>query len=317
MLDVLMIGETDWANTGFRFSRCLRLLGLDVLMIKANYHPFMYPEQGIVHPQFMGLPSSLPSIEELIDSAKVIHFVGSVALKDMPIIKGKKYVVQHGGSIYRENHKEINDYFNSFCDAAIIQCPDLLGLGAKNEHLIYYPVDTDFIQPVYERKSEKVIIGHFPSNPSVKGTEKIEGVIKRLQDSDLKDKFEYRTGGRVSWIKNLKRMSECDIIIETLQPEINGKKYGEWGNTALEAAALGRHVLTNTGNKYIYEREYGDSPSIGVVNTENELYDKLKVTIPTPFYLSYGRNARYWVEKHHSMQSTAKRLSEKVYGGLL
>lgn len=316
MLDVLMIADHDWANTGFRFSRCLRMLGLDVLMIKANYHPFMYPEQALVHPEFLGLKGDFPSIAELIDSAKVVHFVASTSI-NMPPITGKKYVVQHGGSIYRENHRDINEYFNQFCDAAIIQCPDLLGLGANNEHLIYYPVDTDFIQPVYERKSEKVIIGHFPSNPSVKGTEKIEGVIRKLKNSDLGDKFEYvGSTEQVSWIKNLKRMAECDIIIETLQPELNGKKYGEWGNTALEAAALGKVVITN-GSKGSYQHEYGTTLMLNTVSGEDQLDETVSYFVESKLTPQHREQTRKWVVDNHSMQATADRLWEKVYKGLL
>lgn len=315
-LDVLLIGDYDWANTGFRFSRCLRMLGLNALMIKANPHPFMYPEQAIVHPAFSGIEDPrYPKIEEMVAGAKVVHFIGSTAVAGFRKRPGQKVVVQHGGSIYRENHEQINSHFNEYADAAIIQCPDLLGLGAKNEHLIYYPVDTDFIQPDYRRRDEKkLIIGHFPSNPSVKGTKLIEDVIFDLRNSPLGEKFKYVGDSRqVSWIDNLKRMRECDVIIETVNPSLNGKTYGEWGNTALEAAALGKIVITNTHSKKVYEEQYLDDLPFLVANTEEQLKKQLDKILTDLDVNAEQTMTRWWVEKHHSMKATAERIWEKVY----
>ena len=52
--------------------------------------------------------------------------------------KDKKVVMQHGGTTYRMGADLCNEPFNSFVDAHIIQFPSILGLGAKNEHLIYF-----------------------------------------------------------------------------------------------------------------------------------------------------------------------------------
>ena len=322
MRDALLIGEYDWANTGFRFSRCMRLMGMDVLMIKSHHHPFMYPEQAIVHPEFMGLEGELPSIADLIDSSKVIHFIGSVAI-NTPTIIGKKYVVQHGGTIYRENHAEINQHFNGFCDAAIIQCPDLLNLGAKNEMLIYYPVDTELIQPVYRGQSDVVLIGHFPSNPAVKGTKQIVEIIKELEADDLvKDKFKYigtrDSDNPVSWWDNIRRMGTCDILIETLQSKLAGRNYGEWGNTALEAAALGKVVITNSIHQEHYHNEYGDC-ALEIANTREELKETLKkwILVSDLIRLEKRKQTRDWAHKKHGMRATGERIMEKVYRGLL
>ena len=67
----------------------------------------------------------------------------------------------------------------------------MLGLGAKNEHWIYYPVDTDYLKADYKTPN-KLVIGHFPSNPDVKGTEAITRVISKLEkDPKYSKRFEY------------------------------------------------------------------------------------------------------------------------------
>jgi hypothetical protein len=292
------------------------MLGLNALMIKANPHPFMYPEQAIVHPSFMGVDDPrYPRIEDMVAGAKVVHFIGSTAVAGFLKREGQHVVVQHGGTIYRESHGQINDHFNQYADAAIIQCPDLLGLGAKNEHLIYYPVDTEFIQPDYKRRAEKLIIGHFPSNPDVKGTKLIEDVIFSLRNSPLGEKFRYVGDCRqVSWVDNLKRMRECDVIIETCNTTLNGNKYGEWGNTALEASALGKVVITNSLSEDIYMKEYG-SCTLRIANDAEQLEKTLTNVIGySDDVLQAAKvTSRQWVELKHSMKATSERIWHKVY----
>lgn len=324
MLDALLIAQHDWANTGFRFSRCMRMVGINALMIKAEYHAFMYPEQAIVHPGLNGLQADMPSVPELMDSAKVIHLIASSRV-DAPPIPGKKYVVQHGGSIYRFKHYEINNYFNKFCDAAIIQCPDLLGLGAHNETLIYYPVDTELIQPVYDEQSDRLLIGHFPSNPKTKGTEQIVKVIEELEaDPIVRDKFEYiglrnaKEPVHTAWVNNLRRIAACDIVIETLNEELNDKPYGEWGNTALEAAASGKIVITNSIHKHHYDAEYGDC-ALEIANTREVLKETIRKWILTSHLarLEKRKQTRDWAHKKHGMRATGERILQNVYGRLL
>ena len=316
-LHSLMLTMDDWANTGFRFNKCLRMLGLEALMFKGALHPFLYPEQAMIHPNFKGLSEAgIPNLDEIAREADVLHFVASTLVDTGVLLRDKKVVMQHGGSIYRQKHEEINDQYNKFVDATIIQCPDLLGLGANNETLIYYPVDTDWIQPVYEPKADVPIIGHFPSNPEVKGTKLIVEAMDELEKSGLKFHFVCETN-RISWTENLKRMADCDIIIETCAPEQNGKKYGEWGNTALEAAALGKVVITNTLSEDVYRKEYGELPLL-IANDKDAIKEHIGYLLRLPDVLNQHKHVtRGWVETHHSMQATAKRLWERVYSKLL
>jgi hypothetical protein len=231
--------------------------------------------------------------------------------------KQKKMVVNHGGGNYRVHHEVLNKLYNESMDAAIIQMPDLLGLGAKNEHLIYFPVDTNFIKPVF-KVNDKPTIGHFSSQHTIKGSEAISDIV-----NEFKAKYDFRfvwtngqRGGVTPWTENLIRMSQCDVIIETFAMTAQGNKYGEWGNTALEAAALGKLVITNSLGYETYLEEYKvDYCPLLIANTEDQLKEHIEyvLTAPQATLDKHRREMRLWAEKYHSIPTTADRLWEKVY----
>tara|TARA_Y100000593_G_C4321206_1_gene343897 strand:- start:2025 stop:3107 length:1083 start_codon:yes stop_codon:yes gene_type:complete len=339
-LDVLMLTCNDWANTGYRFSKCLKMLGLNVKILKGRKHVFDYPEQASVIPELAGnnpmskMLYKYPVIIEIADfdnsivnflakKAKVIHFHATTFISNNWDLHNKHVVVQHGGTTYRLHPESANQLFNQFCDAAIIQCPDLLNLGANNEHLIYYPVDTDLIQPTFDKKDDKLIIGHFPSRPESKGTAGILNVITKLEsDPELRDKFKYIgtrevvTGnhGSLPWKEHLDRVSNCDVLIETLNLSFEGKVFGEWGNTAIESAALGKVVLTNSLTPDLYSEEYGDC-ALNLVNSEDELEKNLRrlILLDSKSLKQEKIKSREWVVNTHSMKATAIRLWERIY----
>jgi hypothetical protein len=100
--------------------------------------------------------------------------------------------------------------------------------------------------------------------------------------------------------------------------ESGGMPFGEWGNTALEAAALGKIVVTNSLNTDLYRAEYGDC-ALQIANTP----EALKETLQRLISLSDGEltqlklQSREWVENKHSMMPTGERMWDKVYRGLI
>jgi len=328
MFDVLMLMKDDNSNTGWRFFKCLQYLGLDVIALKGDMHPFYYPEQVPVHPVLAKLPNNHLMMEAfelgwLAKKAKVLHFIASKLIHPGVNLVEKKIVMQHGGGAYRANHDNINPHYNQVVDTTIIQMPDLLGHGANNEQWIYYPVDTEYLEPDFARHGKKLKIGHFPSLPLHKGTGKIIEIMKGLEDK-YGDRFEYvgvkdtSRSGLVMWNEGLNRVRECDIIIEAMEMKAQGQTYGEWGNTAIEAAALGKIVITHSLKKDLYKKEFG-SCALNIANDP----DTLKETLINILSLSDNeifemkRNTRAWVEEKHSIPVTAKRLWEKVYKDLL
>ena len=327
-IDVLFITHDDYSNTGYRFWQCARELGLNSVMVKGVRHPYDYPHQAPLHPSLRHRPHQnkpnaymAPGIESLIDSANVIHLLAS----QFPYCTARwdkhPVIIQHGGSAYRQYPEENNEFFNPFVDKTIIQCPDLLGHGAKNESLIYYPVDTNYIQPDFAKKgTDKIVVGHFPSNISsdVKGTNTIMRAIDELVIDGYPIKYIGPTGNKPwevwPWKKHLERLKQCDVIVETCNPKQGKKAYGEWGNAALEAAASGCVIVTNCIHQDIYEKEYGEL-GIHVANDPETLKDELvRLTGLSDSALMEEKKACHkWAETNHSIPATAERLWEKVY----
>lgn len=317
-IDVLFLCWDDNANTMYRFWQCAKYLGLNSVMFKGKPHAFGYPQQAPIHPSLTGRPISMspttipaPGIESLIDSAHVIHLGASTYPLAAINWKNKNVVVQHGGTVYRQQPDLCNAVFNQIAKTSIIQCPDLLGLGSINEQWIYYPVDTAKLKPDFSPKGDVPVIGHFPSNAKVKGTETIERVLSDLAHDGLK--FVYvGSSERVPWAENLKRMSQCDIIIEGCNESQDGKRYGEWGNTALEAAALGCAVITHCLSWDKYSEEFGDFGPYKA-NSAIELESAIRHILSGDNIQKTKRRCRKWVEKSHSIPVTANRLWDLVY----
>lgn len=331
-IDVLLLTKHDWANSGYRYMKSLESIGLKVIGLKGHEHQFKYPSrlkidnrlskkgkfhEDNVHPYFL----EVPELKEEMERAKVIYLVHGVFINSGIDFQKKNVVVQHGGHNRRDPEK-FNEIFNPIVSDTILQCPDLIDLGAKNEVLIYYPVDTNLLKPNYRSESEKVLIGHFPSNPETKGSCRILRVIDNLKrDPKIANKFIY-VGSKIKWKKlkygfakwedQLNRIEKSDIIIETLNLDLYGKKYGEWGNTALEASALGCAVITNSLTQDIYRKEYG-SCALNIANDENELERQLRKLINHGNLVQEKKKARDWVVKKHSIEVTGKRLWEKVF----
>lgn len=329
MMEVLMLTRADHANTGWRFAQCLKRLGLEVVCFKAQQHPFKYPIQMPVHKALANAkrtsvaPTVLnaPEMESWIKKAHVIHFHATTFIDTGADLKNKQVVVQHAGDNYRKNPEGANELFNPMADKTIIQYPSLMGLGAKDEELIYYPVDTSLLMPGVKSVNVGLVrIGHWPSSPARKGTAKILKAIDILEKHPAsKHRFIYigtnsvkKGKDIVSWIKHLDRIRACDILIERCQTDDG---HAEWANTALEAASLGKIVVTNTLSSELYQKEYGDRCPFFIANSVNDLVATLKtlVCLPKNKLLDLGMEARAWAVRNHSIQATAKRLWEKVY----
>jgi hypothetical protein len=333
MIDVLILTIDDNANTGWRTMKCLQRMGLKVLFFKGSMHPYYYPEQGMIHPELFKIAMKekghildpvvqVPLLKPVSDAAKCIHYIASRIIDTGTDPRTKKIVAQHGGRFYRTNHAIINQLLDPYIDASIVQMPDLMNLGAKNEHLIYFSVDTDYIKPSYETGCEKLIIGHYPSLSAEKGTSKIIRIIKRFgEDQETNDKFLYdgiekaEKEVQTIWFTQLERMARCDVIIDVCAETAQNRPYGEWGNTAFEAAALGKVVITNSHRVDMYEREYGCKPSMRIANTEEEVEKNLRelISLPKDKLLEEKQRAREWVVRNHSIDATSKRMWERVY----
>jgi len=293
-MNIILIAKHDWANLGYTFSECLKSIGINAVMVGKPLRIYRYPKSGL----------AFKHLEKYVYDADIIQFMHSQYI-ELPNLLNKKVFAFHGGDRYRHDYKIVNDIFNSIVYKSFIQTGDLIGLGAKNEVWMLPAVDTKNLFPDFKRVwHRKIVIGHFPSNSNVKGSEIINKAIARLKINDaVREKFEYRyLDNKVEWSEQINRILSCDIYIEQM-------KLGEWGVTALEAAALGRIVVTNFKSLNRYNKEYGKCGLV-VANDEFELENKLIELLNMDDFAidSLKHSSRKWVEKFHSYEAIGNRL---------
>ena len=352
MIDVLILTLEDNANTAWRYSKCLRMLGLNVMGFKGAIHPFYYPEQLPVHPslaewrvKWNGPKRALfmevidPEIKMLMKEARVIHYFHTYGFyyADMNFYN-KKIVCNHGGRIYRLYHDIWNKTVDPFIDANIIQTPDLLNFGATNEHYMMNPVQTNYLKPFYRDTSDDLRIAHFPSMAKKKGTTGIVDTIEKVRSKFPNRLQYYGTTGVAAgsdenppqyniWYHNIDRMKVADIYIDQISPTVTygGLRenktvpFGEFANAALEAASLGKIVIANSIGVNHYAEKYGELPMVQIANNMEELEEILNWLLsekPSKIH-ELQVKTREWVVRNHSMKAHAKRLWNEVYKHLM
>ena len=138
-------------------------------------------------------------------------------------------------------------------------------------------------------------------------------------NNSIINKFDYKYSAKtIAWNKNLQRMSNCDIYIDAFCPRLEKKRYGEWGIQALEAAALGKVVVTHFGMWRQYKKEYGGC-ALQYVNTQKELKQKLKnlIEMNNDEIQNLKIRTRKWVETHHSLKAVGMKLRKIIQKPIL
>lgn len=247
---VLNLSFNDHANMAHENANALRSIGVyceDWVIVP---HAFGYKTQGQeVFYKKVKRDFNKFDVIQLFHSDNNLYRL----IKDHP-----RVIVYHTGTKYRHNKDKLDLVFDG---RTIVtdQCEFLL----HNPNFIYLAPHTT-LKPV-EKHGSKLILGHFPSNPEVKGTKDIERML-----SPFVNDFDIRIDTtKVTHEENLKRVSECHIYVELFKPEINGNPYGCFGVSAFEATALGSLVITNNINRSAYEDVYGYPPFL-TPNTERE-----------------------------------------------
>lgn len=303
MKTVLNVCRDDWANFAHDNARALQAVGVDATAVKLNDHAFGYDSTAKV--------MTHAEIQERIREADVVQLFHSdttfLALcKDL----GKHTIVYHAGSAYRENYKELNRQFNPVVKRTVCALGELMKLGASRPVYIVGAIDTgdqpEILQP------RPYVFGHFPSNPQVKGTQRIAEMMAATQCTP--DMAQYRYSTRlIGNEQQRKRMQDCHVYIELHQPTLKGKPYGSFGITALEAAAMGKAVVTMNLTQDIYRKHYGDCALL-IANSEKEFITTVVRTIfSAPETLLVQRNnTRQWVVEKHSYVATGQYILKHI-----
>lgn len=302
----MLVAKHDYCNIGYTISKALNAAGCESTMYLQAHHRFGYPETGV----YYNNPSEL---KEIARKADVIQFLHSEYV-DLGISLSRKPVaVLHSGSWYRNYPDLVNDLFNPITRLTVIQTADLLGLGATNEFYRPGVVDTDLIQPDYRLNNPR-IVAHFPSS-AWKGSDIIQSVMAGKNAQFVSR--DYRQ--TIMWPDNLNEMRKCDIYFDALCLELDKfhtgvmKVYGEWGIQTLEAAALGKIVITHSllGQK-IYREQYGNC-ALWIANDKETIAKHLErlLAMTDDELLAERKKVRAWVEAKHSPQAAGETLKQK------
>ena len=222
-------------------------------------------------------------------------------------VPSDRYVVFHGGTRYRRDPEKFNNLFNDIVDVTLIQTADLLDRGAHNEHWVIPPVETDVLQPHYTDHIPR-LFGHFPktsrSIPDIKGTSVVEQV---LQETGVAYRLDTSL---VPWDVNMQRIREVDVYIEECAPPY------EFGMTSLEAAALGKVVVTDSRHQDLYIQRYTKDCPLMIANTKESLQKILTKIhmLHASDFREIQEQSRCWVEETHSLEAVGRRLQEILCG---
>jgi glycosyltransferase involved in cell wall biosynthesis len=290
---VLLICQRDWANHAYLMQECLRSVGIDAKAVTTHANKRTYIKQAY-------LCNSQFEVDIFFKDYDIIIFMHSQFISTTVDISKKKILVMHTGTTYRRRTKEILRMFNPIVDVSLT-AGDLYGKGCKNEKYIVVPIDITLIKPKLE-KNKKLVFAHYPSG--YKGGD----IICRVMEKFPEVSFNYDSTV-VPWDEQIKRMSECDVYIEDCKEKQYGRYRSGFGVTGLEAAALGKLLVSRVTYLDIYEKIIGKA---GVIVANNEI--ELKRIVKD--ILSWSDSAldqkrkkcREWIEKYHSFTAVGESL---------
>lgn len=296
-MKVVNVSSADWANFSFNFSQSLRSVGVDSYSYALSSHVFGYDKQSEV----VGV-NALKSLTKDADFIIVHHSCSEL----LPYLSDKKIIHYATGTKYRQGYEQLNKDFAGSV-ATFIALPEFQKL-TPDFHYIVGAVDTETITADYTIRGS---FGHFPSNPDVKGTSEILNIL-----SDAGVKYVASTD-RVPHAEQLARLNSCDVYIELLADYQGGKPYGSFGITALEAAALGKIVITqNNNDEGLYNEVYGFC-GLNFAKDKNKLKQHIQVlsNYQGDYLLGQMRVTREWILNCHSYKATGER-ALKILNGL-
>ena len=294
---ILNVSENDYANFAHNFSNALKAAGVCSFDICLASHPFRYVTQSKLVTRF-----DMVNYIKSADMVIVHHSHPQLFELAKNNCKGK-VIVTHTGTRYREGHQALDVLFKD-----TLALTDQTEFFSINPNLKYIVSPVDFeCSPLYDDGLVK--IGHYPSNPDVKGTAKIIEMM-----SDFRGKVDFKFSlKQVDHYFQLERMAKCDVYIELFKPELNGRPYGCFGVTALEAAAMGKIVVTNNLHQNVYRDAYGKCP-MTIANTEWAFKNIISTltTLSRQLIRMTQRETYEIMRENHSFEATGKRILKLI-----
>lgn len=303
-MKILNCCSSDWANFSHDNANALRSVGLNCMDVKFNKHEFGYDTESAI--------ASKATMLSLIMEHDVVQIMHSdLLMLDLCREFKGKLIVWHTGTAYRKNSDKLNAAFNPRVSLSICALGELMGKGAKNEVYMVGAIDVKKLQPGYVNR-DVCKIAHYPSNETIKGSDEIFIAASEIYHK-TDGAFDFvMSVEKVPYPEQLRRMDNCDVYIELFAPLQDGYGYGSWGITALEAAAMGKIVITCHTTVDVYEKSYKNRTPFFIANTKEELREQIeRVAKMGAFDLKTMQSAtRSWVARNHSYIATGNKWKE-------
>lgn len=274
----LNLSVSDFANMAHENANALRAVGTRCDDLCLLEHSFKYKSQSK-----LATANEIAKIARDYDVIQIFHT--SESLLKLVEKSGRRIIVYHTGTIYRQSPEKYNALFSKY-----IQLTDQTEFLTLGDMTYIAPHINHIAQP--KRPDGKLIVGHYPSNPEVKGTREIERMLQPFHND-----FEIRIDTKkVTHSQNIKRVQECHVYVELFAPTQNGRPYGCFGVSAFEAASLGCFVITNNIFPRVYENQYGccyfhianDKESFVRAFEELKGVDRNMLRTPAGFYINHN-----------------------------
>jgi len=302
-MKVLNVCRDDWANFSYDNSMALRSVGIDADAINVSAHAFSYDHQAKIEPD-------ISKICELIKDYDVIQFFHDNMVFFNQIksaCAGKKLIVYHTSSYYRKCYASIDNIMDIYADKAVCAMPEFME-RCKHPRKIYMvgAVDTEALKPSYSDVEFR--FAHYPSNPDVKGSTNIFNMMEQM---DIPYAVSYDI---VPADEQIERMRNCNVYIELFSMKDGmGSPYGNFGISALEAAALGKIVVTNCVHLEVYHKHYGFM-GLHITNTPPSFTDQIKILngLNPAAIKAKQIKTRKWVVDNHSYQASGQYMLKHI-----
>jgi len=326
---ILLYALKDYSGSFFKWAQAInRFTPYAARLVALGEHQYGYNVDLILSSDAKGRER----LGQLAEEADCIHIkdetgflTGSNGLpKDFFRGFGKPLIfTQYGG--YARKHKDDPAYvkfvLDSF-DARISMTPDLCFPWFRGE-FIPHSVDTEAINYGWV---DGPVVAHSPSTPARKGTVQFLAAVQMLQGKiDIHADLIHG----VSHQACIERKSKCNLFFDQAGRERSQKLgisdvIGWYGNSALEAAALGIPTmahLSETAFEGAHRAGVDLRRRCAIINVPRdaegiarELRKYFEMTPHERLHLSV--ETRQWIQEFHSNRAVAERLAD-VYGRLL
>ena len=172
---------------------------------------------------------------------------------------------------------------------------------SKAVPMIPNPVDVDSIafKPLIINDKICIFFGINRHSFYKKGGDIVLKVLDRIEKA-FGEKVQIALAENLAYDTYMKRFDDTHIFIDQLY------SYDQ-GYNALEAMAKGKCVLTGAEKEFEERYNLSKQVAVNVLPDESDLYHKLVKLIENPEkIIEIGKNARFFVEKHHNYTEVAK-----------